>query len=185
MRDHGFGRHGHFGHLERMRGRPGPGRRGGGGGGGRIFDHGDLRWVVLALIAEQPRHGYEIIKEVEDRVGGAYSPSPGVIYPTLTLLEETGLIAAQESEGGRKLYAVTPEGEAQLKAQGPAVEGLFERMAGVREKNAGGVSPGVVRAMENVRTALRLKLEQGPLNEPQAQRLAEALDAAALAIEQA
>jgi len=183
MRGHGFGHGGHFGHFDRMRG----GYRGGhrGGGGGRIFDHGDLRWVVLALIAERPRHGYELIKEIEDRVGGAYSPSPGVIYPTLTLLEETGLIAAQESEGGRKLYAILLEGEKELQAHRPAVDGLFERMAGVRERSAGGVSPRVVRALENLRTAVRLKLEQGPLDEAKAQSLAEALDAAALAIEQA
>ena len=133
MRGHAFGRGGHFGHFgrgERMHG--GRGREHGGRGGGRIFDHGDLRWVVLAMLAEQPRHGYEIIKEIEDRVGGAYSPSPGVIYPTLTLLEETGMIAAQESEGGRKLYKVLPEGEEQLKAHQPSVDGLVERMARVR-----------------------------------------------------
>ena len=186
MRGHGFGRGGHFGHFgrgERMHGRPG--HEHGGRGGGRIFDHGDLRWVVLEMIAERPRHGYELIKEIEDRVGGAYSPSPGVIYPTLTLLEETGLIAAQESEGGRKLYKVLPEGEEQLKAHRANVDGLFERMARVRERSAGGVSPRVVRALENLRTAVRLKLEQGPLDEAQTQSLAEALDAAALAIEQA
>ena len=179
MRGHGFGHRGeHFGRFDRVHG--GPGRH-----GGRIFDHGDLRWVVLALIAERPRHGYEIIKEVEDRVGGAYSPSPGVIYPTLTLLEETGLIAAQDSDGGRKLYAALPEGEAQLKAHRAGVDALFERMARVRERSAGGTSPSVVRALENLRTAVRLKLEQGPLGETQTQRLAEALDAAALAVEQA
>ncbi len=181
MRHHGFGRHGHFGSFERGR----PGRGPGGRGEGRVFEHGDLRWVVLALLAEHPRHGYEIIKEIEERVGGAYSPSPGVIYPTLTLLEETGLIAAQESEGGRKLYAVTAEGESQLKDHRPGVDKLFERMAGVRERSAGGLSPKVRRAMENLKTSLRLKLEQGPLDDTQAQRLAEALDAAALAIEQA
>jgi DNA-binding PadR family transcriptional regulator len=187
MRGHGFGRGGHFGHFgrhEHMHGRHGPGERGG-RGGGRIFDHGDLRWVVLALIAERPRHGYEIIKEIEDRVGGAYSPSPGVIYPTLTLLEETGLIAAQDSEGGRKLYQITPEGETQLEGHRADVDGLFERMAGVRARSAGGVSPKVVRALENLRTAVRLKLENGPFDEAQAQRLAEALDAAALSVEQA
>ncbi len=108
-----------------------------------------------------------------------------MIYPTLTLLEETGLIAAQESEGGRKLYKVLAEGEEQLKAHQASVDGLFERMARVRERSAGGVSPRVVRALENLRTAVRLKLEQGPLDETQAQRLAEALDAAALAVEQA
>ena len=190
MRGHGFGHPRHFGRFDRSGGPGGfgGGRHGGFGGGGRggrrVFEHGDLRWVVLALIAEQPRHGYEIIKEIEDRLGGAYSPSPGVIYPTLTLLEETGLIAVKESEGGRKLYGPTPEGEAQLKTHRDAVDGLFERMAGVRERSAGGMSPRVVRAMENLRTALRLKLEQGALDEAQVQKLAEALDAAALAIEQ-
>ena len=159
--------------------------RGGERRGGRVFDHGDLRWVALALIAERPRHGYEIIKEIEDRVGGAYSPSPGVIYPTLTFLEETGLIAAQDSEGGRKLYALAPEGHAQLKAHQPAVDDLFRRMAKVRERSAGGASAPVTRALENLRTAVRLKLEQGPLDEQQALRLAEALDAAALTIERA
>ena len=186
MRGHGFGRGGHFGHFgrgEHMHG--GRGHEHGGRTRGRIFDQGDLRWVMLALIAERPRHGYEIIKEIEDRVGGAYSPSPGVIYPTLTLLEETGLIAAQESEGGRKLYQVLPEGEEQLKAHRASVDGLFERMAGVRERSAGGVSPRVMRALENLRTAIRLKLEQGPLDETRAGRLADALDSAALAVEQA
>ncbi len=108
-----------------------------------------------------------------------------MIYPTLTLLEETGMIAAQESEGGRKLYQVLPEGEEQLKAHKTSVDGLFERMAGVRERSAGGVSPRVMRALENLRTAIRLKLEQGPLDEARAGRLADALDSAALAVEQA
>src|SRR6185503_14736033 len=85
MRDHGFGHGRHFGRMDRMGGSDGFGGGRhcgfGGRGGRRVFEHGDLRWVVLALIAEQPRHGYEIIKEIEDRLGGAYSPSPGVIYP--------------------------------------------------------------------------------------------------------
>lgn len=183
MRGHGFHHRGHFGRF-------GGGERGERGfagrrGGGRIFDHGDLRWVVLALISERPRHGYEIIKEIEDRVGGAYSPSPGVIYPTLTFLEETGLVSAKEDDGGRKLYAILPEGEAQLGAHRDDVDGLFDRMAWVRERSTGGASAPVMRALENLRTAIRLKLAQGPLGEEQARRLAEALDAAALAVERA
>src|ERR1700742_4303903 len=82
----------------------------------RIFEQGDLRLVLLKLIADQPRHGYELIKAVEDSVGGAYSPSPGVVYPTLTLLEELGYATAQE-EGGKKLFSITPEGEAYLQSQ--------------------------------------------------------------------
>src|SRR5579875_3881005 len=94
-RDHE--RHDHedhdHGHHEHWRGRHRHGRR-----SGRIFDHGELRLVVLALISERPRHGYEI-KEIEDRVAGTYSPSPGVIYPTLTMLEELGHATVSENEG--------------------------------------------------------------------------------------
>src|SRR3990167_5331293 len=82
-------------------------------GGGRLFDHGTLRWVLLSLIAEKPSHGYELIKAVETRLGGAYSPSPGVIYPSLTLLEEMGALEAQ-TEGGKKLYSITEAGRALL-----------------------------------------------------------------------
>ena len=87
----------------------GHGRR----GGGRLFDHGTLRWVLLSLIAEKPSHGYELIKAVEARLGGAYSPSPGVIYPSLTLLEEMGALES-EAQGGKKLYAITGAGRAML-----------------------------------------------------------------------
>src|SRR6266436_329133 len=83
---------------------------------GRLFDHGELRLVVLGLISERPRHGYEIIKEIEDRVSGSYSPSPGVIYPTLTMLEELGHATVAPTAGGKKLYTVTPEGTAFLDA---------------------------------------------------------------------
>ena len=90
---------------------PAVGRR---GRGGRFFDQGDLRLVILALLAEQPRHGYEIIKAIEERLGGAYAPSPGVVYPTLTWLEELGYAEVQSAQGNRKLYAITAEGRAFL-----------------------------------------------------------------------
>src|SRR6185312_209215 len=78
---------------------------------GRLLEHGDLRFVVLALLNEQPRHGYELIKELEERTGGAYRPSAGVIYPTLALLEDEGLVRPADSEAGRKLYAPTEDGK--------------------------------------------------------------------------
>src|SRR5690242_9489834 len=100
--------HRHFGRWAGRHGRGG--RWGGGGRRGRVFDQGDLRLVMLALIAEQPRHGYDIIKALEEMTGGEYSPSPGVIYPTLTLLQEQGLAEAAEAEGGKKLYTATDAG---------------------------------------------------------------------------
>ncbi|RYF66006.1 MAG: PadR family transcriptional regulator, partial [Comamonadaceae bacterium] len=90
------------------------GRRGGrgGGGGGRVFGHGGLRFVLLQLIADKPSHGYELIKAIEERLGGAYSPSPGTVYPTLTLLEELGYVSVGTAdEGGRKRYTVTTAGQ--------------------------------------------------------------------------
>ena len=89
----------------------GPGAGGGGGRGrGRMFDNGDLRLVVMQLLSERPRHGYEIIKALEERVGGGYSPSPGVVYPTLTLLEELGHASVTDERAGRKLYTLTADG---------------------------------------------------------------------------
>jgi DNA-binding PadR family transcriptional regulator len=156
--------------------------RGGGGRSGRLFDHGELRLVVLALVAEQPRHGYELIKEIEDRVAGTYSPSPGVIYPTLTMLEELGHATVAES-GGKKLYAITPEGTAWLAANQPAVDAALARMQAVKAANSGGPLPEVMRATENLKLALRLRLARGPLTEAQVRGIAAALDAAATAIE--
>jgi DNA-binding PadR family transcriptional regulator len=180
------GRHGRHrgGHHGGRHGGPGHPLFGEGGGGrGRVFDQGELRFVLLALIAEAPRHGYEIIKAIEDRVGGSYSPSPGVIYPTLTLINELGFATVSESGGGRKLYAITEEGQAHLAENKPVVDALFARMARASAATAGERSPQVVRAMENMKMALRLRLSRGPLGEEEAQAIADALDAAARAIE--
>jgi DNA-binding PadR family transcriptional regulator len=154
-----------------------------GGRLGRVFDQGDLRFVMLRLIAEKPRHGYEIIKAIEEKLGGVYSPSPGVIYPTLTLLEELGYVAVESGDGGKKRYAVTAEGTAFLDANRATVEAIFERMAAVGAAQGGGPAPQILRAMENLRMALRLRLARGPLSEAQVAAVAAALDAAALEVE--
>jgi DNA-binding PadR family transcriptional regulator len=96
---------------------------------GRIFEQGDLKYVILRLLEEKPRHGYEVIKELEDRFGGAYSPSPGTVYPTLTMLEDMGYAKASTDEGGRKVYSVTPEGAAYLKEHSTTVDGIFEKIS--------------------------------------------------------
>jgi len=153
------------------------------GGGRRPFEQGDLRFLVLALIAEKPRHGYELIKEIEERMGGVYAPSPGVIYPLLTMLEEMGQARLSAEEGGKKLYAITPEGEAELASNKDAVDAIFARIAGVRERTVGERAPQIVRAIENFRLALRLRVERGPVSDEQAQTIAAAIDAAAQAIE--
>src|SRR5690242_10007523 len=141
------------------------GRHGRGGGLARFFAHGDLRLVILHLIAEKPRHGYEIIKAIEERVAGAYSPSPGVIYPTLPLLDELGYVTVGASgEDGKKLHAITRQGEAFLEANRPTLDAILARMDEAGRGEGGGAAQ-VSRAMENLKSALRRRLSQGPLSE--------------------
>ena len=150
---------------------------------GRFFAHGDLRLVILNLIAEKPRHGYEIIKAIEDQVGGAYSPSPGVIYPTLTMLEELGHVAVSAGDGAKKLHAITADGQAYLAAYRPAVDALLARMEEASRVHGGGTAPQILRAMENMKLALRLRLSRGPLSEEQINAVAAAIDGAAISVE--
>ena len=117
----------------------GGGRHGIGGGdmlrARRMLATGDLRLIALALIAEQPRHGYEIIKVLEEKTSGWYSPSPGMVYPTLTFLEEAGYVTAQ-AEGAKKLYTITDEGRAYLAENRDFVDAVLERLAAIGNKFA-------------------------------------------------
>ena len=96
---------------------------------GRVFEQGDLKYVILKMLAEKPRHGYEIIKELEERFGGSYSPSAGTVYPTLTLLEDLGYASVTPEESGKKVYSITPEGQKYLEDNKSAVEDIFERIS--------------------------------------------------------
>ncbi len=149
--------------------------------GGRPFDYGELRLLLLAMIAGKPSHGYELIKAVEERMGGSYSPSPGVIYPTLSWLDDMGYAAIETAEAGRKRYAITAEGEAFLAANRKAADELLTRAAG--ERGRPDAPDPVLRAMENLKLALRLRLRRGPVDAEAAAGIAAALDAAAQAVE--
>ena len=93
-----------------------------------MFDGGELRLVLLKLIADEPRHGYDLIREIESLTGGAYAPSPGVVYPTITLLDDMGFIAQQQSEGAKKAFAITDAGTAELEANAEQVAALIARL---------------------------------------------------------
>jgi DNA-binding PadR family transcriptional regulator len=149
----------------------------------RMFDQGDVRLIILKLISEKPSHGYELIKAIEDRLGGAYAPSPGIVYPALTLLEEEGYIRVESTDGPRKLYAITREGKAVLERNQRLVESIFARIAEIGARHGGGASPQILRAMENLKLALRLRLSQGPLSAEQIARIASVLDGAAKDVE--
>ncbi|SJZ85707.1 PadR family transcriptional regulator [Consotaella salsifontis] len=157
---------------------PGMGR----GRGGRPLAQGDLRWLALDLIAAQPRHGYEIIKAVEEAFGGQYSPSPGAIYPTLTLLEETGLIAG-ETQGSKKLYSITEEGKAEIEGHIEEVGAVRARLDEARERFGDAPRPEIHRAMHNLRAALMVRLSKGDISSETLQAITGALDRAAGEIE--
>jgi DNA-binding PadR family transcriptional regulator len=175
---HGRGHRG-FGH--------GPFQRWRGGGigprEGRMFDGGELRLVILALLADKPRHGYEIIKELAERVGGEYSPSPGVVYPTLTLIEEMGFARASQDDQGRKLYTVTPEGEKALSDNKAQIDAIFGRFGGRQDESSLRGLGSVIRAMMNLRAATRLRLRSRSATPEEIQVIVDALDAAAKTIE--
>ncbi|MFG1282518.1 PadR family transcriptional regulator [Xanthobacter autotrophicus] len=155
------------------------GGRGGRGGGdmfriGRMLAQGDLKLLALSLIAEQPRHGYEIIKVIEEKTAGWYSPSPGVVYPTLTFLEEAGYVTS-EPDGAKKRYAITEEGRAHLAANRDFADAIIGRLSEIGLKmgrvrkwigwsengpNQGAELPRLVEAaLENLRDVAQQKLE--------------------------
>ena len=198
---------GHAEDVRRGMGRGGPGGfgewggggpRGGMGGGGRggwgdgregggsrrrMFDSGELRLVLLSLIADQPRHGYDLIRAIEERTGGAYAPSPGVVYPTITLLQDMGHIEEQASAGSRRLYAATDEGRALLAEKATEIEALFARLEAVgaaRERVDGGA---IRRAVHNLKAVLHNRLAGADVDEAQLHEVVAIIDEAAQRIE--
>lgn len=135
--------------------------RGHGGGRRRRFDGAELRLVLLKLIADKPRHGYDLIRAVEELTGGAYAPSPGIVYPTLTLLSDMGLIAEQSAEGARKQFAVTPDGTAHLAEQATEVAAMLARLAALGAMRERVDAVPVRRAMHNLRSVLMHRLGEG------------------------
>jgi len=149
---------------------PGEGRehgRGGGGGGGRrrMFDGGELRLVLLRMIADEPRHGYELIKAVEELTGGAYAPSPGMVYPALTMLADMELVIEQQGDTTRKRFAVTEAGTAHLAEHAGQVEALMARLAEVGAHRARIDRAPIRRSMRNLRDVVMHRLEAGDLSD--------------------
>ena len=174
-------RGGRFGHGwgdwgDNWGGGRGPGRR-------RMFESGELRLVLLKLIADEPRHGYDLMKAIEEMTDGSYAPSPGVVYPTLTMLQDMGFIEEKAGKGARKAFAVTDEGSAHLAENADEVEKLFNRLReqGDHQRRAGG--PPVGRAVGNLMAAIWHRLRDGDTGEEQLHEIAAILDEAAQTIE--
>lgn len=176
QRFEGRGRHGWGGH--------GRGRWERGFGGGRLFDAGDLKLVILRLLSEEPSYGYQLMKKMEERLAGGYSPSAGVIYPTLTLLEEEGLASITTSTDNKKVYTVTPAGLAFLQENKERLDELFARLDEVRGGFERGRSPEMMKAFMNLRGAVMARMFRGNATPEQIKKITEAINAAAKAIDE-
>jgi len=110
------------------------------------FEAGDMKYVILKLLRDKPRHGYEVMKELEQRLHGCYSASPGTVYPTLQWLEDEGLVVARDVEG-KKVYEITDQGRAFLEEHKDVVEDIFDRVAEAVERTVGGSMVEVNRAL--------------------------------------
>ena len=204
-----FAEHGHCkeGREERHGRRPGPGfggddfggrgfggpgfdgprfgRRGfGRGGRERLFDAGDIKLVILKLLSEEPSYGYQLMKTMEQRLEGGYTPSAGVIYPTLTMLEEEGLISASTAEGNKKVYSVTGQGLEFLEAHKQRIGELFMRLEEAGEEFKRGRSPEMMKAFMNLRGAIWARLARGNATPEQIQKLSEIVHRAAKEIDE-
>ncbi|MEG0486962.1 MAG: PadR family transcriptional regulator [Acinetobacter sp.] len=149
---------------------------------GRLFEAGRMKLLVLYLIQQSPKHGYEIIKEISDLVGGGYSPSAGTIYPTLNWLEDMSFVAVENTESDRKQYHITQTGIKHLQQQQAVTQELLEKLQTRREIHNNDQLLDIHRAMENLKTSLRLKLKAQDFNPEQVRQIAEKIDQAAVEI---
>lgn len=157
------------------------GRRG--GGRRRMFGSGELRLVLLKLIADEPRHGYDLIRAIEDLTHGSYAPSPGVVYPTLTLLEDMGQVEVQQADGTRKKFAVTDAGRTELQEKADEVAELFERLEATGHHRRRSSRPEIGRAMRNLMTALGNRAGKDGWSEDVLNEVVDIIDEAAKRIE--
>lgn len=159
------------------------GGRRGGRRARRMFESGELRLVLLKLIADEPRHGYDLIRAIEELTGGEYAPSPGVVYPTLTLLQDMGLIEEAAVEGPRKPFQVTDEGRGHLEERADEVDALIERLADLKPRHSEMAGPAIGRAVRNLMTALSHRVGRDGIDEELLHEISAILDEAAQRIE--
>lgn len=156
-------------------------------GGGRrrrqqMFEAGEVKFVILRLLREKPRHGYDVMKALEERMGGVYTPSAGTIYPTLQLLEDQGYIRGVETEG-RRVYHITPEGEQLLDERRDEIEDIFDRVRETVRDFAGGAMGELNSAFaELAGRAYKEAFRRGP-GHPGIRRVAEILRRASAEIQ--
>lgn len=150
----------------------------------RFFGHGELRLVLLSILKDNASHGYELIKAIESLTQGNYTPSPGVIYPSLDLLQDQGLITVQEEDGGRKRIAITAEGTRTLEENRDQLEQIQARIKARMVGHELRKNPQMKRAIDNFKAVLDLKVNQGEVSDAQLKQIIGVIDRAALEISQ-
>jgi DNA-binding PadR family transcriptional regulator len=148
-----------------------------------LFDAGDVKLVILRLLADQPSYGYQLIKTMEQRLAGGYTPSPGVIYPTLTMLEEEGL-AVSSQDNNKKIFSLTQEGIEFLDANKEQIGELFQRLEETGRGFERGRSPEIMKAFMNLRGAVMARVSRESVKPEQIRKITEAINAAAKAIDE-
>jgi DNA-binding PadR family transcriptional regulator len=170
-------------HFRHEFGGRGFGRRGFGGGRERMFDAGEFQLVILHLLAEEPSYGYQLIKRLEERLSGGYAPSPGVVYPTLTMLEEEGFATVSASEDGKKVYTVTAAGQKHLDESKRLVEEVLGRLKEAGRGFQRGRSPQIMKAFMNLRGAVKARVSREGATAEDLAKIAAAIEGAAKAID--
>ena len=149
----------------------------------RMFRGGELKLILLHLIAEEPRHGYDLIRRIEQLTGGHYAPSPGIVYPTLTLMAETDLIDEAADEDGKKIYSITEAGSARLAEEEAHIAEILERLEGVSKMGEVSDGASIRRALHNLKSAVRIRLADEDKGSDKILDVAAIIDEAASRIE--
>ena len=149
----------------------------------RMFRRGELRLVLLHLIAEEPRHGYDLIRQIEELTGGHYAPSPGIVYPALTLMAEMDLVDEKTGKDGKRVYSITKEGKAKLAEEEKHVAEILDRLDGVSRMGEASDGASIRRAVHNLKSAIRIRLADEEKDSDKIFEVAAIIDEAASKIE--
>jgi DNA-binding PadR family transcriptional regulator len=157
--------------------------RGHGFGPGRVFEKGDLKYVILDIIEDRPAHGYEVMRALEERFRGLYSPSPGSIYPTLQMLEDLGYVAATQRDG-KKVYEITAEGRRFLEENRSSVEDIWGRVGGGWDPEVGREMHEIKHQMMGLGSRFGREMREGRMDREKLRRVREVISKAARDIEE-
>lgn len=150
----------------------------------RLFERGDLQLLILVQLQKSASHGYELIKSINELSHGIYEPSPGVIYPTLAMLEDQGLISQEPTEKSKKSYLITNEGLLHLKQHEQRLSTLKERLAGAKNRGNINFSQEIDQAIKNFKMLLRHQLRHEQLSPDQVTKIVTIINQATQEIEQ-